>query len=95
MGFCESIHSVPYGTQARLVDLTQHFMLGYYHAVPPGPRVRGLVSLAVEPDQVGCGFWPLGKLELESRVEETAGNYATAFQDQLGFCAEEERGNLD
>ena len=46
-------------------------------------------------DEVGCGFGPGGKFEWKTGVEETAGNYATAFQDQLGFCAEEERGNLD
>jgi hypothetical protein len=52
------------------------------------------IALAPLADEIRCGFGPGGEFELEAGVEETAGNDVAAFEQQFGFGAVKERGNL-
>ncbi len=45
--------------------------------------------------QVARGFRPLGKFEREALLEEAAGGDAAAFEDELGFGAQEEGADFE
>ena len=46
-------------------------------------------------DKVFGSFRPLRVKEPEARGQQAAGNDTAAFQDKLGFCAQEPRGKLE